>query len=149
MVDEIYQNAFKEVNRILENTDEELVKRIPTKFMDFIKSNMNINYVTNIKPEIDIDKQKLLRETESILSLIYRTYWATDEEKNEFLKNDRAEFYEKEERKKEEYAGKNIDEIFQKRKIATENALNNSLMVIEKDGFIKRIFKKILNLLKR
>ena len=74
MVDEVYQNAFKEVNDILEFTDEDLINKIPTKFKDFIKNNMNKNYVTNINPEITIDKQKLLKETESILSLIYRTY---------------------------------------------------------------------------
>ena len=27
MVDEVYQNAFKEVSDILENTDEELIKK--------------------------------------------------------------------------------------------------------------------------
>lgn len=149
MVDEVYQNAFKEVNDILEFTDEDLINKIPTKFKDFIKNNMNKNYVTNINPEITIDKQKLLKETESILSLIYRTYWATEEEKREFSEEDFKRILETETRKKENYIGKNVDEIFEKRKKASEKTEKNSLIVVKKEGFIKRIFKRILEFIKK
>ena len=125
MVDEVYQNAFKEVSDILENTDEELIKKIPSKFIDFIRNNMNKNYITNINREIRISEQKLLRETESILSLIYRTYWATEEEKREFSEEDFKRILETETRKKENYIGKNVDEIFEKRKRASENTEKN------------------------
>ena len=149
MVDEVYQNAFIEVNDILEFTDEDLINKIPTKFKDFIKNNMNKNYVTNINPEITIDKQKLLKETESILSLIYRTYWATEEEKREFSEEDFKRILETETRKKENYIGKNVDEIFEKRKKASEKTEKNSLIVVKKEGFIKRIFKRILEFIKK
>lgn len=77
MIDEIYKNSFKEVYEILENTEDELLAKIPTKFMNFIKENMNENYKTNIQRNVDLDKQPLLKETEAILSLIYRSYWET------------------------------------------------------------------------
>lgn len=149
MVDEVYQNAFKEVNDILEFTDEDLINKIPIKFKDFIKNNMNKNYVTNINPEITIDKQKLLKETESILSLIYRTYWATEKEKKEFVEEDFKKVLEIEARKKENYLGKNVDEIFERRKRTSENTEKNSLIVVKKEGFIKRIFKRILEFIKK
>lgn len=147
MVDEVYQNAFKEVNDILENTDEELVKKIPSKFIEFIRNNMNKNYITNINREIRISEQKLLRETESILSLIYRTYWATEEEKKEFVEEDFKKILDAETRKKENYIGKNVDEIFEKR--TSENIEKNSLIVVKEEGFIKRIFKRILEFIKK
>lgn len=149
MVDEVYQNAFKEVSDILENTDEELIKKIPSKFIEFIRNNMNKNYITNINREIRISEQKLLRETEGILSLIYRTYWATEEEKREFSEEDLKRILETETRKKESYIGKNVDEIFEKRKRASENTEKNSLIVVKKEGFIKRIFKRILEFIKK
>lgn len=149
MVDEVYKNAFKEVNDILEFTDEDLINKIPTKFKDFIKNNMNKNYVTNINPEITIDKQKLLKETESILALIYRTYWATEKEKKEFAEEDYKKFLETETKKKEKYIGKNINEIFEKRKKVSENIQESKLIVVKKEGFIKRIFKKILKFIKK
>lgn len=149
MIDEIYRNSFKEVYDILENTEKELITKIPTKFMNFLKKNMNVNYKTNINPDEEIDKQYLLKETEAILSLIYRSYWATDEEKQEISRKDQQEYIKKEEKKKEQYEGKDIYQIFEERKNLNQITLDNNLMVIRKENFIKRIFNKILNIFKR
>ena len=147
MIDNIYRNAFKEVYDILQNTEDELVEKIPDRFINFIKENMNVDYKINIRKDIEIDKQKLLKETEAILSLIYRSYWETNEEKKEFAIKDEQEHNENEKRKKEEYQGKDIYEIFEKRKNINKVTLDNKLMVIEKESFIKKIFNKILSII--
>ena len=149
MIDEIYKNSFKEVYDILENTEEDLLSKIPNSFMNFIKNNMNINYKTNINSNETIDKQHLLKETEAILSLIYRSYWATDEEKNEFAKKDNLELIKEEEQKKEQYQGKDIYKVFEERKNLNTITVDNNLMVIENESFIKRIFRKFLNIFKK
>lgn len=150
MVDDIYRNSFKEVFDILENTENELLAKIPNKFMNFIKENMNVNYKSNIKKDEDIDKQQLLKETEAILSLIYRSYWATDEEKQEFATKDKQEFIQNEEKKIENYQGKNIYDVFEERKNINKVTVDNSLMVINKnENFIKRFFNKILTIFKK
>ena len=41
MIDEIYKNSFKEVYDILENTEEDLLSKIPNSFMNFIKNKGN------------------------------------------------------------------------------------------------------------
>lgn len=74
MIDDVYKNAFKEVYEILQNTDEELIKKVPEKFIDFLKNNMNNEYKTNINARIAINKQSILSESEEILSLIFRSY---------------------------------------------------------------------------
>ena len=91
MIDNIYKNAFKEVYEILQNTEEELIQKTPSKFIDFLQNNMNKDYPTNINSNVTIDKQSILPETEDILSLIYRSYWATDEEKVDFANRDKQE----------------------------------------------------------
>lgn len=149
MIDEIYRNSFKEVYDILENTEKELIVKIPTKFMNFIKDNMNNTYKTKIDPNVDIDKQHLLKETEAILSLIYRSYWATDEEKQEFAIRDKQEAIKIEEKKQEQYQGKDIYQIFEERKNINKIAIDNNLMVIKKQNFMKRVLNKILNILKK
>lgn len=149
MIDEAYRNSFKEVYVIWENTESELLYKIPTNFINFIKDNMNNDYETNIDPSVDIDKQKLLNETEAILSLIYRSYWATDEERKEFEVQDQKDFIENEEKKKEEYPVKDIYQIFEERKNINKIAIDNNLMVIKKENFIKRFFKKILNIFQK
>ena len=142
MIDNVYKNAFKEVYEILQNTEEELVKKIPQKFVEFLQSNMNKDYQINIDNTIEIDKQSILPETEAILALIYRSYWATDEEKLEFANAD------KQEQMKQEFQGKSIDEIFEQRKNINNITIDNNLMVIEEESFIKTIFKKILKFFK-
>lgn len=146
MIDSVYKNAFKETYEILKNTEEDLVKKVPQKFIDFLYTNMNKNYQTNINFDIEIDKQKLLRETEEILSLIYRSYWATDEEKVELAKSDREELIRIEEEKKSQY--KDIEEIFEKRRNINKVTIDNSLAVIEKESFVRKILNKILKFLR-
>lgn len=149
MIDEVYRNSFKEIYEILENTENELLAKIPTKFMNFIKENMNENYKTNIQQDVDIDKQLLLKETEAVLSLIYRSYWATDEEKQEFAIKDQQEFIKKDEKKKEQYQGKDIYQLFEERKNINKITIDNNLMVIKKENFLKRFFDKILSIFKK
>ena len=36
MKDEVYRNSFKEVYDVLQNTDIQLVNKIPNKFLNFI-----------------------------------------------------------------------------------------------------------------
>ena len=148
MIDSVYRNALKEVYDILENTESALLEKIPQKFMNFIKENMNISYKTNVNPEIELVKQPLLKETESILALIYRSYWATDSEKQEFYFKDKNEFINNEELKSQEYQGKDVYKVFEERKNIDKITLNNNLMVIKEEGFWKKFFKKILNIFK-
>lgn len=147
MIDNIYRNAFKEVSVILDNTDLELNEKIPKKIIDFIHENMNDKYETNIRFDIDIDKQPLLKETESILSLIYRSYWITSEEKQSLKEKDKLELSELEKKKKTEY--KDLQEIFAKRKNINEFTINNELMVIPNDTLFTKIIKKIKNIFKK
>lgn len=148
MINEVYRNSFKEVYEILKSTENELLAKIPTKFINFIKNNMNENYKTNIQQDVDIDKQPLSKETEAILSLIYRSYWATDEEKQELAIKDRQDIIEIEKKKKEQYQGKDIYGIFEERKNINKITIDNNLMVIKKENFLKKFFNKILSILK-
>ena len=148
MIDDVYRNSFKEVYVILENTDNELLSKIPAKFMNFIKANMNNEYETKIDLNVDINKQPLLKETEAILSLIYRSYWATNEEKKEIALKDKNEFIEKEKQKKEEFQGKDIYKLFDERRNISEITLDNNLMIIKKENFLEKFFKKIISIFK-
>ena len=143
MIDEAYRNSFKEVYDILQNTEDELISKIPAKFISFIKDNMNCDYKTNIQQNVNIDKQPLLKETEAVLSLIYRSYWATEEEKQEFAIKDQQEFYEKQRQ------GKSIEQIFIERKKINNITIDNNLMIVKKESFIKRFFSKVLSIFKK
>ncbi len=149
MVDDVYSNSFTEVYYILQNTERELVNKIPLKFVNFLKDNMNSSYIPNIKTDVPINQQNILEETEAILSLIYRSYWATDEEKKEFAINDKKDFINNEILKKENYKGKDIYNLFKNKENLNDIVLLDSLVTIKKENFIKKIFNKFLKILKK
>lgn len=149
MLDDVYANSFMEVYCILQNTEKELVNKIPLKFVNFLKHNMNSNYMPNIKTNIPIDKQNILKETEAILSLIYRSYWTTDEEKKKFAISDKKTCIDNEILKKENYKGKDIYNLFKNSENLNNIVLTDSLVTVKKENFIKKFFYKILRILRR
>ena len=130
-----YRNAFKEVDEILKYTDIDLVNKIPKKFINFLRENMNNNYEFNVQEGLHLNKQKLSEEANNILALIYRDYWATEEEKEEFRKKDEEERKLNEEKLKHIFDRKDNEQIEEKK--------NNQLIKIEHESFIKRLFSKI------
>lgn len=130
-----YRNAFKEVDEILKYTDIDLVNKIPKKFINFLRENMNNNYEFNVQEGLHLNKQKLSEEANNILALIYRDYWATEEEKEEFRKKDEEERKLNEEKLEHIFDRKDNEQI--------EEEKNNQLIKIEHESFIKRLFSKI------
>ena len=135
MVELRYRNAFKEVDEILKYTDINLVNKIPKKFIDFLRANMNNEYEFNVQEGLHLNKQNLSEEANNILALIYRDYWATEEEKEEFRKKDEEERKVNEEKLKHIFDRKDNEQIEEKK--------NNQLIKIEHESFIKRLFSKI------
>lgn len=130
-----YRNAFKEVDEILRYTDIDLVNKIPKKFIDFLRANMNNDYEFNVQEGLRLNKQKLSEEANNILALIYRDYWSTEEEKEEFRKKDEEERKLNEEKLKHIFDRKDNDPIEEKK--------TNQLIKIEHESFIKRLFSKL------
>ena len=117
--------------------------KLPSELINFIKDNMNCDYKTHIQTNINIDKQSLLKETESILSLIYRSYWVTEEEKKKFAVKGQQELIEKQQH------FKSIEQIFKERKNINNITVGNDLMIMKKESFIKRFFSKVLSIFKK
>ena len=70
----VYENALAEVDSILKLIPEDLLHKIPNSFLDFIAQKKSKSYITNFDFDISLNEQNLLKETRTILSLIYRSY---------------------------------------------------------------------------
>ena len=81
-----YQKTFAEIDFILNNTDEKVRSRIPEEFKKLIKNNLDKEYEVNINLESGLESCTLLPKTKDVLSLIYRDYLCTKEEKEELNK---------------------------------------------------------------
>lgn len=94
-MNEIYRQAFSEIDEILKIMPLNLLEKIPTKFKEMIKEEKSIEY----KPEIKepLENYQLKEETIIILALIYRNFLCDKEKKEELKLRDAQRIKEAEE----------------------------------------------------
>ena len=144
---EDYSKAYSEVLEVLRYIPKVDLVKIPKDEMMFYIKNMDNkhNYKYNFnKP---FEDQKLMRLSKIIISNIYIKYLAKNKE--ELLENERKEILKLDEENRKIY---NTDNIFRNKYLNIQeedtNNENNSLIVIEKQGFFRKIIDKIRRLFK-
>ena len=139
-----YRKALFEVYTILENTEEEIRNKIPEKFINFIKENMDENHNFKLQYGKGLAEQNLMEETKQILALMYRDYICTKEERKELLEKEQEKRIEKETENKEKY-GINFEKIkANKRKEENYGVNETQLIEITKEKWYKKLINKIL-----
>lgn len=140
----ILPKAYKEVIEILKYVPEIDYNKIPKHIIEKIEKNAEKNYNYTVTEFKNFDKQPMLKETKTILAVIYRDYWATEEQREIIRANEKFNIRRNEKEKRNEY---NPDDIFTKRKEinSNEEENNNSLIVIEKTSILRKIVEKIKN----
>ena len=135
--------AYKEIYEILKIFPSELVNKVPKDKIEFFYKNMDNNYEYNISRET-FDGQTMLEETGAILTILFRDYWASTEQREKliaFTQNAQS-VIEKEDREKY-----NPDNLFKNRNINNIEDNQQELALVEyKESFFKRIINKIKNL---
>lgn len=140
---EVYREAFSEIDEIFKLMPISFINKIPTKFRDMIHNEKSKEYQPII--EEPLENYTLKDETIIILSLIYRDFLCSKEEKERLKMRDVQRMKEVEEELREKY---NVDNLFKNRQKGQEYEqvqTNNSLLVIEE----KKWYKKIFNIIKR
>lgn len=150
MVTKEFAEASAEINEILKYLPKEEVEKIPSKLREFFKEVSSKDYVTNINPNMPLDKQQIKEKTKDIIALIYRNYWCSEEERKELdqklIENDKKF----EEELREKY---NPDNIFKNNVTTTkkeepeikEEKIEQSLVVQETEKW----YQRFLNMIKR
>ena len=121
--------ALAEVNSVLENSEEEITKKIPEKFKEYVKTNMDKEFVPNVIPGLAIFDQPVSLEAKELLRLIYRDFLASKEERDILLKKEREVL--KVEDKKEEVVENIVKEENLSKESIAEN--NNEQLIEEKE----------------
>ena len=138
--------AYCEVDIILEHMEEKYIKKIPNKLRNLFKEQKRKDYFPEIRADIPLREQKLLRKTIAILAMLNLNYWCEDEkEKQELIKIYAGNDKKREEELREKY---NPENLFKKKEIA-ENVENKELIVCKEENFLKKILKKIVNFFKK
>lgn len=138
-MEEKYKNGLAEVDMILNYADEESLNKIPESLKQFIKENKS-DYITKINPEKDLKDQDLLYETKVILSVLYRDYWTSRDERKKLLEDEKAELIDIENRKNEKY---NYNNLFKNKNNEIETNVEEIKSLVVKENLIKKILNKI------
>lgn len=139
------KQVYSEVYDIIKHMDINIRAKIPLQFIKIIQANKDDNYTVNIDYTKSINNQKLLKETRAILSLIYRDYICTPEERKILIEVDKEKIKKERELLAEKY---NPDNIFktnkniqnQKKKTLLQE---NAIIEYKEKNFFKKIFDKV------
>ena len=152
-----YREAFSEISEIIKLMPESLRKKIPNDFINNIELNKDNEYNPIIKEPIE--EQKLKRETEIILGIIYRDYLCSYEERKKLKEKDNIELRKIIQKKDEEARKKyDVNNIFNNNKATLEfinkdnkvmqnNNEEKELSIIN-DNFFQKIISKIKDFIK-
>ena len=151
-----YAKAYTEVVELLNALPIDEFNQIPSEEIEFYKENMDKDYNFSIDSEVDLSKQNISFEANSIIIDIFQKYFATEEQKKKIEKILEKNSAEEDALKRERY---NPDNIFKKEvpsNIKVEETIENENenVDVEKNEILpinvkENIFFKIKNFILR
>lgn len=141
-----YHKALTEVYIIIEHLSKDLKAKIPDRFIKFVIANKDENYVFKFNKNEPIQNQKLLEETKVLLTVVYREFLCSQEEKEELnkklLENERI--FQKENEKK--YSIENLFSNKRSNKLEATLKEDTKQIVKYKESLLKKILRKITSI---
>lgn len=137
MVNIEYKIAYSEVLEILKYISKEEFNKVPKDMLEMFKANASNNNEFVYNPRKTLQEQNVSETARTIIAVLFRDYWATENQKEKILKKQN---YDREKIKEEKY---NTNNIFQKHNTQqTENCIKNEVAMVE---YKESIFTKIKN----
>lgn len=144
-----YGIAYAEVLEVLKYISLENYNKIPKNYITYMEENCdeNCTFVYNIA--IPFEKQDLSDDTKNILAMLYRLFWASDEDKKRFEYVDKQNIQKRKEIN-QKYSPENV---FKNRnsnvKYNNINKEKNEIIEYKENNWIKKLFIKIRSLFKK
>lgn len=85
------RQAFAEVYLLIEHFDSSIKRLIPKSFVMYLYDNMDAAWHGKLDFSKKLNDMELLKETRVLLSLLYRDFVCSDEERKELVERDRLE----------------------------------------------------------
>lgn len=131
-----YANSYSEVLTILNNI-EGGYEKIPLSVINNFKKNCNPDYIYQLDKNLPISEQKMLDTTKAILSVLFRNYWATNEQRKIILQHEKNERILIENEKIRRY-GKTVFDAKPE-----NNTKQSAEMIVYKENIISKIVNRI------
>lgn len=146
MVDFKYERAYIEVLEILKYVPIEDYNKIPKEQIKLFEKYATTDSTFIYNPSKTLDENKVSKITKGIIAILYRNYWATDEQRKKIIIWQNLERQRIENKKRELY---NPDNIFRKqdKNYSIDIVENNQELSLTKTDNIKW-YKRICKLIK-
>lgn len=152
MIDKLLMpKAYVEVLEILKYIPMEEYNKIPTEIIENMQLNADKKYKYIVTHFDNFQEQEMLKETETILAVLFRDYWATEVERNKILEKEKYDLNVLEQEKREKY---NPDEIFKTINKNIEKTYreipenkNTTSMIEYKESFFVKLKKFVFKIL--
>lgn len=108
MVDIKYANAYREVLEILKYLTPEDYDKIPKEKIEVFETCANKDYTFNYDPDKTLQEQNVSKTARTIIGILFRDYWATEEQREKIIRWQQQERNRIENEKKEKYKSEDI-----------------------------------------
>ncbi len=143
MIENLYANAYKEVLEILKYISIEDYNKIPKSRIELFETYSNNDYIFEYNPKKTLNEQNVSKIAKAIIGLLFRDYWATEEQRNKIIAKQKYDRQHIELKKQEKYNSNNI--FKNKNQNAKQQESINTIAMVE---YKESVFKKILNMIK-
>ena len=144
-----YGIAYAEVLEVLKYVSLDDYNKIPKKFITFMEENCDENSTFTYNIAIPFEKQNLSNDTKNILAMLYRLFWASEEDKKRFEYIDKKNIQKRKELN-EKYSPENV---FKNRNnnMEANNAdkKRNEIIEYKENNWIQKLFAKIRRFFKK
>ena len=133
----INKKTYSDLVVIFQMMSSEMLEKINSQFINVVIKKASKEYKSDINPCIPLKEQKLSKQTEAFLALIYNNYF--DDSKNNVNKEIKLE---------ENICCPKDDNIQILEKEKTNNMVKMDVLDIKKENVILKMFRKLLKLVK-
>lgn len=149
MLNKEYTIAYREVIEILKYISTEEYKKIPKNKIELFEKNADKNYKFKYDPKLTLDEQGVSQIGKTIITILFRDYWATDIQREKIIakQNYYREKLEDEKRKKYD-----PNDLFKNTRISIKDEIETNFenaLVERKIKWYQKKFEKLLNIFKR
>ena len=145
MVDIERANAYSEVLEILKYLTPEDYNKIPKEKIEVFETYANKEYTFNYDPDKTLQEQNVSKTARTIIGILFRDYWATEEQKEKIIKWQQQERVRIENEKQEKYKS---EDIFKNNNIPQEKE-EVALVEVKEEKWYDKVFQFFRNLFKK
>ena len=151
MIDNLLMpKAYVEVLEILKHIPIEDYNKIPGVIIENMQLNADKEYKYEVTHFNNFQEQEMLKETETILAVLFRDYWATEEQQRKILEKEKYDLDILEQEKREKYNPDNLFKKFnkeEKNNLETPENITNTALIEYKESFFAKLKEFIFQIL--